>query len=171
MWNKTYRALSQASRHVYLVRYENLATDPVKTATEICKFVGESFEHTMLQFYKTIPPQLQAIHKLDVGKLTQPVTNASIGSFQRMPKKDVAYIESACAIGMREMGYAFTTEAVSVPHCSPEHLPFHVFLRDRIRYYGLNSGRWKRGLFRWRNLFRVRTRYLLTLGPLRRRLS
>ncbi len=89
----------------------------------------------------------------------------------RKGHEDVAYIESACAIGMREMGYAFTTEAASVPHCSPEHLPFYVFLRDRIRYYGLKSDRWKRGLFRWRMLFRVRTRYFLTLGPLRRRLS
>ncbi len=161
IWNMAYLKYTQASRPVFLIRYEDLVHEPEKYAREMCEFIGEAYEPDMLRFYERIPEHILAIPNLPLGKLNEPVATTSIGNFRQLPEADIAKIEAACAAGMAAMGYSFTTNPEIAASDIPQHLPFRYFLLDKLRYYRWNPERWKRGWFRWRILMRLRLRYLL----------
>ena len=167
-WNEAFaRFTHAASPAVHLVRYEDLARDPSRITAEMCRALGESFEPEMLQSGGRLPDQLTQIRHLDLAKLSGPVVASSIGNFREMPATDIALIETECATGMEAMQYEFTTARRRAP-APLAHAPARgVHLKNRLRYYGFNAERWRRGMFRWRLVLRLRTRHLLTLRFLR----
>lgn len=169
VWNEAFERYAEASDRVHLVRYEELAREPVRVVEELCGFVGESYEPGMMRFFENVPEQLRALTHLDLGPLSSPVMATSIGNYREHPLDDIRRIETACAAGMEAMGYPFTLgparEGVQ-RRTRPGRL--HAVIA-RLRYYGLNRERWRRGWFRWSLLARLYARHLLRIGPLRAR--
>lgn len=165
-WNDAYVSYSRASRPVHLVRYEELVRMPADTLARICAFLGESYEPAMLRFFEQTPETYRALPHH--GKLFQPVDEASVGEFTRMPAREIAQIEAGCADGMRALGYAFTTgRRDRVEVSPPDEQAIWGSVIDRLRYYRCNPDRWRPGLVRWKVVLRLRARHLATLGFLR----
>jgi hypothetical protein len=166
-WNKAFTSYSQAARPVHLVRYEDLVQRPDATVADVCAFLGERYEPAMLRFFERTPGHLRALphHR----KLFQPIDTAHVGEFRKMPIREIERIEAGCAQGMEALGYAFTTRRRErAAGERPEKRNVRGFLWGRLRYYGWSRERWRLGLLRWRAVLRVRGRYVLMLGFLRR---
>ncbi len=121
----------------------------------------------MLEFFTRIPEHLRAIRHLDLGRLDSPVSTGSIGHYREMRGNEVAEIEAICAEGMAAMGYERTTTSrvIAARPRPPGRIRFGL---DRLRYYGVNPERWRRGWARWRMILGLWARYLLDAGLLRR---
>jgi hypothetical protein len=162
LWNAALADLKRAPRPVHVVRYEELARRPAEVVREICGYLGEAYEESMLSFFEKIPEQWQ---KRPGGeKLGKPVDAGSVGAFRdKMSAADVAAVESICASGMEEMGYGFVGARPAVaraPLARPRR-PLPALLVERLVYYGFNRERWRRGMARWRLMARVRAHYFL----------
>ncbi len=171
-WSQAFDTYSRISDKLHMVRYEELVARPVEVSKGLCGVLGEEFEPDMLEFYARLPEGIRALP--NVGLLEGPVVPASVGKFRKeLSDRDIAMIEAVCAVGMRKMSYEFVIDPGVRPFAAAKTTksregPFR-FLFDRLRYYGFNRERWRRGWFRWRLALRVRGRYLLSLGPLRYR--
>lgn len=164
-WNQAFLSQRQTRRPVHLVRYEELARSPASGVEAICSFMGEAFEPDMLSFFERIPERFR--NRPGSGRLERPVNAGSVGRFREMSASDIARIELLCGEGMEAMGYPF---AGSRPAYQPAHAetpvarPFLARALERLRYYGVNGERWRRGIARWRLMLRVRMHYLIGLG-------
>lgn len=168
LWNEAFLSYSRASRPVHLVRYEELVEKPGEVAEAMCTFLGEPYEPTMLSFFERIPETWRANPRvMHHPRLFQPVDRSSMGSFLRMSTQDIERIEVTCAHGMEALGYPFTIRPRVLGRKTREKLSRVNFWINRLRYYGRDWQRWRRGWFRWKMVLRVRARYLLMLGPLR----
>jgi hypothetical protein len=164
-WNQAFASYRKFSRQVHLVRYEDLVGAPRKTIEAACAFIGEAFEAEMFRFAEHIPHRLttRPIFK----KLVQDVDTESVGGYRRLSPQQVQRIEALCAEGMEALAYPFT---IPKPKPAPISPPSKLdFLLDRLRYYGWDWKRWRRGWMRWKIVLRVRLRYVLSLGWLRER--
>lgn len=162
-WNEAWHRYTQASGRVHLVRYEELVQDPRKVLTGICDYLGEAYEEGMLRFHEQVPDSFRR----PGGRLDEPINTGSIGRFREMSAEDVAAIEAGCAEGMRAMGYPFVGSPPPVekrPAAQVTQPSLPVLLVERLRYYGTNRERWRRGWLRWKMMARVRARYVATLG-------
>jgi hypothetical protein len=66
---------------------------------------------------------------------------------------------------MEGMGYEFSGAKPKIlPIQAPTKLEFAI---DRMRFYGLNRHRWRRGWIRWKVVLRLRLKYFLSLEWLR----
>ena len=163
-WNEATLSYTRAADRVHLVRYEELVQNPEEVVRGICEHLGEPFEEAMFLFHEQIPEWMRR----PGGKLDEPVNTGSIGRFREMEPDDVREIEAGCAEGMRTLGYDFSGPVPPVRHAvhtaAPAAPPFALLLLERLRYYGTNRERWRRGWLRWRMMARVRARYLTRLG-------
>jgi hypothetical protein len=163
-WNASYVSLRTAVRPVHVVRYEELVTRPEEQVRALCAAVGESYEDGMLAFFERVPESWKT--RPGGEKIGKPVDAGSVGSFRKMSRSDIENIEAVCAEGMTELGYQFTTtrsrSPASARTASSNSLSFPKLVFERLRYYGLNRERWRRGMARWRLMLRVRAHYLVT---------
>jgi len=166
-WNEAFLSYCQASRPVHLVRYEELVQNPVKVLEAVSAFLGELYEPKMLCFFERVPEHWHSIPHKNLTMLLGPVVSASVGNFRQMSARDIEWIETDCGAGMEEMGYPFTTARKTVKRAVRKRQNLLNLLVDRLRYYGLNRERWRRGWFRWKTMLHLRVHYLLILGPLR----
>ena len=168
-WNEALYSYQRATRPVHLVRYEELVWRPAEIIEEMCTFIGEEYESSMFRFFDKTPEQIIAQKG---GKLLGPVDSGSVGKFQEMCSTEIEQIETECAAGMQLMQYPFSKIQPKVTKKSeivpPKKQNFLGFLFDRLRYYNWNFSRWSHGWRRWKFILKVRTRYLLALGPLRK---
>ncbi len=168
LWNEAFLSYSEASRPVHLVRYEELVRKPVEAVGAMCAFLGQSYEPTMLRFFERIPEHIRRISPIDLSKLSGPVVPTSVGNFREMSTRDLAWIEAACAVGMGEMGYPFSTGSPRrIDGKIPQRTNVLRLFLDRVSYYRLNPERWRRGWFRWKMMLHLRAHYLLALVSLR----
>jgi hypothetical protein len=117
----------------------------------------------MMRFFEHIPDQLARIKYNE--DLLSPVEPNHIGRFREMPAHEISQIEAACGIGMEALGYPFSgAKPKSLPITAPTTLEFVI---DRLRFYGWNRYRWRRGAIRWKIVLRLRLRYFLSLQWLR----
>lgn len=170
LWNEALLCYQQASRQVHMVRYEDLVQRPPEIIEEMCSFLGENYEPAMLSFYERIPEHLR---KCPISEmLVRPVSIKSVGKFRQMPSHEIEQIEGACALGMQTMGYQFAIfqpeGARKVEIKVPRKKNPLQFLLDRLRYYLGDRRRLQIGWIDWKRRFKVRTLYLLALGPLRK---
>lgn len=167
-WNRAFRSYVEAARPVHLVRYEDLVQRPVDTVEGICAFLGERYEPAMQRFFEQTPAHFQALphHR----RLFRPLDTTSVGVFRQLSAEEVETIEASCAEGMEAWGYPFTasrTERRRTRLVEPRG-PTLGALTDRLRYYRWNWERWRPGLVRWKIVLRVRGRYILLLGFMRK---
>lgn len=167
-WNTAVQSYLRVRDRVHLVRYEELVQRPEAMVRSLTAAVGEAYEPATLDFFQRVPESWSS--REGGQKLGGPMVASSVGNFRQMPDEAVREIEDLCAAGMEALGYDFTfprRPVVSVSGSAPApHILGQVV--DRLRYYGFNRVRWQRGLVRWRLAARLRLRYLLLLGPLRR---
>ncbi len=85
------------------VRYEDLVTQPERTLTEVCRFLGEEFAPAMLGFGESTDDYV-----LDVlsPKLRGPIEAQVVDWASRLTPHDVAMIEMVCRTPMEALGYA-----------------------------------------------------------------
>lgn len=166
-WNRAFLSLSEASRPLCVIRYEDLVRHPAETLGGICDFLGERYEPAMLRFFEQTPDEFRGLPHH--SRLFQPLDDASVGDFERMNAREIAWIEASCAEGMQALGYPFTTSRRDGPQIrltERRRLPGLVF--DRARYYGRDRRRWRAGAARWKMVLRLRARYVVRLGFVRK---
>lgn len=162
IWNNAFNDYRKFSRRVHLVRYEQLVAEPRRTLEAACAYIGESLETEMFNFFERIPQRLtkRPIFK----KLTRQLDQESVGAFRGLAPEALKRIESCCAEGMEALGYPFSTTRIkSVVMAPPSRLDFVL---DRLRYYGLDWKRWRRGWMRWKIMLRLRLRGIFSKEPL-----
>lgn len=162
IWNHAFNDYRKFSSRVHLVRYEELVTQPRKTVEAACAYIGESLEPEMFNFFERIPQRLtkRPIFK----KLTRQLDQESVGAYRGLAPEAVKRIEACCAEGMEALGYPFSAAVVkSVAMPPPSKVGFAL---DRLRYYGLDWKRWRRGWMRWKILLRLRLRGIFSKEPL-----
>lgn len=168
LWSEAFDRYVESSSRVQLVRYEELVQDPVTVVHQICRSVGEPYEPAMMRFFEHIPAHLLALKHLDLSALSGPVVATSVGSYREMSRDAIQGIETICAAGMEAMGYPFAVgSSRSCAERSAERPNAVRSFIDRLRYYGLNRERWRRGWFRWSLMARLNARYVLRLERLR----
>jgi sulfotransferase family protein len=155
MWNQAFQSYVKFSECVHLVRYEDLVADPKKILPPLCAALGQDFENDMLRFFERIPQSLAG--RPNFSKLLKDIDTESVGNFNRMAADDVRQIEAVCAQGMEALGYPFTTRRVTT-HVSMQPPSRIEFIRDRLRYYGTDRKRWRRGWMHWKIALRLRLR-------------
>lgn len=158
LWNAAYLSYAKFRHRIHLVRYEELVCRPAETVQALCAYLGEEYEPAMLRFYEHIPDRLARIqHNQD---LLTPIDPGHIGRFREMPRSEIARIEAACGFGMEAMGYPFSgPRPALVPIKPPTKLEFVI---DRLRFYGWNRHRWRRGWIRWKVVIRLRVKYFFS---------
>jgi hypothetical protein len=111
----------------------------------------------MLRFFERVPERLAA--RRNFKKLLKDIDAESVGKFLALPASDVRRIEFLCAEGMEALGYPFSAgRPPPVPAAPPSRLRWAV---DRLRYYGIDRSRWRRGWMRWKIMLRLRLHGLL----------
>ncbi|MBI1722473.1 MAG: sulfotransferase [Gemmatimonadetes bacterium] len=163
-WNAALESYRRARRPVRLVRYEELVQDPVEHVKGLCAVLGEAYEESMMAFFEHLPDHFR--NRPAGKKLERPVDASSIGNFRQMAAHDIWTIESICGEGMEAEGYAFV--GARPPRARPQQRvrrPFVAEMLGRLRYYGMNGERWRRGFARWRLMLRVRARHVLGAAP------
>ena len=167
LWNEAFLSYRRSSRPVHLVRYEELVRQPAEVVGAMCGFLGEQYEPGMLRFFQRVRGPSHAIPPTH-RELLEPIHARGIGRFRQMSADEIEWIEAACAEGMEEMSYPFTTSQRRVVTMAPPSR-LHVVL-DRLRFYSRGDrARLRRGWIRWKIVLRVRARYVLSLGWLRNR--
>jgi len=163
LWNAAYLSYTKFSHRIHLVQYEQLVHHPTESVQAICAYLGEDYEPDMMRFFERIPNQLTRIkYNQD---LLAPVNPSHIGRFREMSTDEIKRVEAACGIGMEALGYDFSgTKPRILPIKAPTRLEF---IADRLRFYGLNRHRWRRGWIRWKVVLRLRLKYFLSLAWLR----
>jgi hypothetical protein len=159
VWRHAFESYHAQAHRVRLLRYEALVGFPEDTVRTLCEAVGEPFESGMLEFHRHLP---DGFRRRGGEKLAGPVDPGSVGLFQSMPTRDLHVIEAICGEGMEVMGYERV--AGGRPGDAPGPAPRPRRWRwvwDRLRYYGTNGERWRRGAARWKVMARVRVRWLL----------
>ena len=162
IWNHAFNDYRKFSSRVHLLRYEDLVTEPRNTVEGACAYIGESCEAEMFNFFERIPPRLtkRPIFK----KLTRQLDQESLGAYRGLAPEAVKRIEACCAEGMEALGYPFSAATVkSVAMPAPSRLGFVL---DRLRYYGVDWKRWRRGWMRWKIMLRLRLRGIFSKEPL-----
>lgn len=164
-WNAAYLKLVETpSSRVHVVRYEELAEDPSGATRRLCEALGERFEPGMLDIAGRVPDELRSVRHLDLSKLDGPVVPSSIGTHKEMSRSEIREIEAACGMGMEALGYAFSGSAPRITAPAIARPGFLHHLVERLRYYGTNRERWRRGAARWRMALRVRAHWLIRRG-------
>lgn len=164
-WNAALASYRGARRPVRLVRYEDLVRSPAGQVQAMCADLGEPFEEPMMAFHERLPDRFK--NRPGGGKIERAVDAGSVGKFRQMAAHDIRTIESVCGEGMEAMGYGFVGERPP-PARQEERVRRSraAEMLGRLRYYGVNGERWRRGFARWRLMLRVRAHYLLSATPL-----
>lgn len=159
-WNDAALAVGpEGSDRVLVVRYETLVSDPVGQARSMCRVLAEEFEAGMVAPRAAASPQLSAVRHLDLTRLGSAIDASTIGTHHQMSPAEIATIEAVCREGMLRHGYHPSQVPVAVPLAPPTSLLREGF--GRLRYYGVNRERWRRGAFRWRLVAGAHARHAL----------
>jgi len=91
---------------IHLLRYEDLLDDPSGIVSGLCRFLGEEFEPTMLQFFKGREAKKSATLSESWGNTGKPVLSGNAGKFhQELSEADTLAVEALCRTPMAALGY------------------------------------------------------------------
>ena len=91
------------------VRYEQLVTEPELVIRNVCRFLGEAYESTMLSFNETASRYVKGAYD---PKLLQPIS-AGPDWHNSLTRQQVAMVEAICGTEMEDLGYERTGIALS----------------------------------------------------------
>lgn len=158
-WNRAFSAYEAASHHVHLLRYEELVQRPEPTLRLLCAYMAEAYEPEMLHFHERTPESYRALPHH--ARLSRPLDADTVGNFGELTDAEIELIENQCAAGMRAMGYVPTGVVSAEPGPMPARPSLLRRVGHRLRYYGGDWKRWRRGLLHWKIVLRARARYAL----------
>ena len=93
-------------RHIHLLRYEDLVTDPVGELAAACAFLGLPPDPAMLAFHDSGTAADAAGRTDDWKNLARPVMTDNFGKWQDgLDATEIAYVERICAPTMAVFGY------------------------------------------------------------------
>lgn len=119
-WNKRNRQLFKMSTrdNTILIKYEDLVTNPEKTITNICNFIGVSFEPQMLNFHQKETHDYEKIETSEEMNLyiqdmhkrsSNPISTDRIGVWKnQLSKNTVSTLETFCGKTGELFGYEQT---------------------------------------------------------------
>ena len=91
---------------IHLLRYETLLADPEGVISDLCRFLDEDFEPTMLQFFKGREAKKSATLSESWGNTGKPVLSGNAGKFhQQLSEADTLAVEALCQSPMAALGY------------------------------------------------------------------
>lgn len=103
-WNAAVEALRRHEEALHLVRYESLVADPEGCLRRACAHLGEEWDPGVLDAARTRALYLEAGGPHE--RLREAVSARTVGRFRELDERRIAWIEEACAEGMRLLGYA-----------------------------------------------------------------
>jgi len=128
-------------RHVpasqrYVVRYEDLVGTPEQTVRDLCTFLGETYDPSMLAFHRDAEQYMKDTAASSFNtQATRPISTARVEAWRHQLSPDaIAIVETVCRDEMTEFAY--------VPDGRP------LTLRSRIELL-LKQGYW--AVQNWRN--------------------
>jgi len=158
-WRQAFESYRVHADRIHLVRYETLVQDPSGEVRRVCTRLGEPFEESMLDFHR----HSEGFRRLGGEKLSAAIDAGSVGVYRAMAQHEVRRIEEICGEGMESLGYSFSQLPGTGRSAAPQR-PVAGRTRwvlDRLRYYGLNRDRWRRGAARWKIMLRARLRFVV----------
>lgn len=159
VWRHAYESYRPFADRVHVVRYESLVADPEAQVRALCRVLGEPFDPAVLEFHRHVPDEFR---RPGGEKLAAPIDPGSVGQFRTMPERDIRTVESVCGEAMDALGYAFAGGVRPASGGAARRPPARWrAVLDRLRYYGLNRRRWRRGAARWRVMARARWHWLV----------
>jgi hypothetical protein len=94
------------------LRYETLLEDPEGVVGGLCRFLGEDFEPSMLQFFKGREAKKSAELSESWGNTGKPVLSGNAGKFHKeLSEADTLAVEALCRAPMAALGYEPTFSA------------------------------------------------------------
>jgi hypothetical protein len=157
VWRHAYEHYRPFAERVHLVQYESLVREPDAEVRRLCRVLGEPFDPAMMEFHRHVPHEFR---RPGGEKLAAPIDPGSVGQFRTMAERDIRTIEAVCGEAMEEMGYAFSAGGRPAAAAARRRPGRWRWVLDRLRYYGLNRRRWRRGAARWKVMARVRWHWL-----------
>jgi hypothetical protein len=85
-----------------IVRYEALIGAPERVIEEVCNFVGEAFDRSLLDFHQTTATYSRLP---DTPKTAQPIHGAPDAWRDELSESDVAIVETICRSQIKKLGY------------------------------------------------------------------
>ena len=156
------------SSSIHCLRYESLLDDPASETRELCEFLGETFEATMLDYAQTP----EAIYTAGLSKswknAGRPILSGNQGRFRdELSDREIAWVEAVAGETMDGFGYSTTVRTGEMPRTpiSPIRRAWFraldVILRFRVEWKSLLGDRnhwlrWRRRA--WVNLLWIRRR-------------
>ena len=100
----------------YLLRYEDLITEPEQTLRSICRFLDIEFEPAMLAHHEDAEEFMKARALNDFSKTaTSPIDPTRIGSWRKtMSTREIAIVEWLCREEMLRFGYPLDGARLSI---------------------------------------------------------
>lgn len=141
-WMEAIDNAKQAQRRLrpdsfYELQYEQLVTEPEKTLSTLCEFLGESFHDAMLspqQLADAVLPERKTWH----ARTRHEVSDATVGTFgERLEPWELQLCEEVMADHLRDYGY----ELSGAEPPAPEHLE---------GYHRVDAQQRAKGRKRWR---------------------
>ena len=140
------------------VHYEALISNPHETVERICRFIGVSFEQTMLRFFETREARTSASLAQDWRNTAVPILSDNANKFlSRMSAEDIAIIEAVAGETMQKLNYQKVGAEVSAkPAGALRRAHYRLkneLLRLRVEYRSVRHDRnqW----LRWRRAMRM----------------
>jgi len=118
------------------LRYEDLVKDPVGVLRGVCKFLGEEFSNSMLEFYKTDLAKARGSTK-DHKPLGHEASDRYIGIYKRqLSLRDQEVFAAAAGKELEEVGYKLDVKPAKL---TEEQIALYRELDGRIRAATLDA--------------------------------
>lgn len=114
-WRKNINSVQKGfaalpKERTFEIRYEDLVLETEKTLTDVCNFLGQSYEPAMLDFYlknqetKLEPDEFMAWKARTRGK----IDSSAIGKWQNLSQDDIAEFEKICGNILQSYNYSLS---------------------------------------------------------------
>jgi len=118
------------------IRYEDFVRSPVESLKNMCAFLGEDYDHSLMEFHSTPIAQRRGKTK-DNWALAHPITDRHVGIYKNQLSLDQQGIMSWVAGDlMRELGYEELVEPIEL---SDEQVELAVEMDGRFRAATLDA--------------------------------
>ncbi|MCH7615523.1 MAG: sulfotransferase [Nitrospinae bacterium] len=96
-----------------MLKYEELLANPSKELTSLCSFIGESFEESMVKFYKEPSPIKKNAYNTNVFR---PIDRSIEFKWKsELSPHQIGVFESIAGEQLKELGYQLVHEGMKIP--------------------------------------------------------